>query len=127
MVRKKDCRDTTMVTAETTIQEARHFANKLVENERGKCGGDVDMAIYRASCLTGIEEGTFRSLRYRWRALRFVKAHIYERLRQADAWLEEQSARQQAILQDTAETLERAGHPAAGLARRAADLAGEED
>ena len=116
-----------MVTAETTIEEARRYAHRLVENERGKCGGDVDMAIHRASSLTGIEEGTFRSLRYRWRALSFVKAHIYERLRQADAWLEEQAKRQQAILKDTAETLERAGHPAAGLARRAAEMAREEE
>lgn len=127
MVRKNDCRDTTMVTAETTIEEARHFANKLVENERGKCGGDVDLAIYRASCLTGIEEGTFRSLRYRWRALSFVKTHIYLRLKQADEWLEEQAKRQQTILDETAETLERAGHPAAPLARRAAQMAGEKD
>jgi len=116
-----------MVTAESTIHEARQYANRLVENERGKCGGDVDIAIYRASCLTGIEEGTFRSLRYRWRTLSFVKAHIFERLRQADAWLEEQAKRQQTILNETAETLERAGHPAAGLARRAAEMASEEE
>lgn len=115
-----------MVTAEASISDAHGYAGKIVEHYRGQCGGDVDLAIYRASCLTGLDEGVFRSLRYRWRALKFVKAHVYMQLKQADAWLEERAKREQAILKETAESLERAGHPAARLARAAAEMAGEE-
>lgn len=69
--------------ATTIVGEARTLATFLVEAERGKCGGDVDVALHRAASRWGVEEGALRSLRYRWRDLRDVKASLLERLREA--------------------------------------------
>lgn len=112
--------------ASVTIEEARGLAQRLIEHERGKCGGDVDVAIFRASSLYGVEESSLRSLRYRWRSLKFVKAHVLEKLRQIDGWLEQRARQEREVLQQTAETLERAGHPSARVARLAAEMAREE-
>lgn len=68
---------------ESVISEARTICAFLVEIERGKCGGDVDLAIHRAAQLYGIEESAIRSLRYRWRELQDVKGSVLERLREA--------------------------------------------
>lgn len=127
MVLQKSCRDATKMSAETTIEEARFLAHKLVEFERGHCGGDTELAMFRASTRWGIEESALKSLRYRWRSLKFVKAHILDRLRQVDEVLQTRSQREREILQETAQTLERAGSPAAGLARYAAEMARAED
>lgn len=78
MVRKNDLQDAAKV-----IAEARTIAAFLTETERGKCGGDVDLAIHRVSMFCGIEEGALRSLRYRWRELRDIKASLLERLRES--------------------------------------------
>ena len=126
MERQNSCRETTKMDASVTIEEARCLARKIVEHERGKCGGDVDLALHRAASLYGVEESSLRSLRYRARSLKFVKAHILERLRQIDGWLEERARQEREVLQRTAETLERSGSSAAGLARAAADLVREE-
>jgi hypothetical protein len=125
MEQQKDCRGTTNLTATATIEEARGLARKLVERERAKVGGDVDLAIHRASSLYGVDESALRSLRYRWRALTYVKAHVLERLRHIDEWLEATAERERAIAKDVAETLERRGSPAAGLARSLAQMADE--
>jgi O-acetyl-ADP-ribose deacetylase (regulator of RNase III) len=68
---------------EAVITEARNLSAFLVEVERGKCGGDVDLAIHRAASLYGFEESSLRSLRYRWRELQDVKGSVLERLREA--------------------------------------------
>lgn len=115
-----------MSSADTTIEEAHHLTRKLIEHERGKVGGRVEMALYRASQTWGIEEGQLRTLWHRWRSLKFVKAHVLDRLRQIDAVLEEKARRERQILAETAETLERHKHPAAGIARYAAEMAREE-
>lgn len=125
MVQQKACRETTM-SAEATIEEARFLSRKIIERERGHVGGDVDRAIERASSLYGVDEAALRSLRYRARTLKFVKAHVLERLRQVDQWLEATAEREREITKDVAETLERRGSPAARLARAIADLASEE-
>jgi len=114
------------MSAEATIEEARGLAHKLVEFEKGQCGGDTELAMFRAAARWGVEESTLKSLRYRWRTLKFVKAHVLERLRQVDVVLQTRAQRERAILQETAETLERVGSPAAGLARIAAQMASEE-
>ena len=112
-----------MTSADISIEEAHRLTRKLVEHERGKCGGKIETALFRASQTWGIEESQLRTLWNRWRSLKFVKAHILDRLRQIDAVLEEKAKRERQILAETAETLERCGHPAAGLARRAAEMA----
>ena len=76
MVRKNNFRS-------AVIEEAKILAAFLVEIERGKCGGDVDVAIHRASQRWAIEEGAIRSLRYRWRELHDIRASLLERLREA--------------------------------------------
>ena len=68
--------------AQTVITEARTLANFLIEIERGKIGGDVDVAMHRAAQRWGLEEGALRSLRYRYRELADVKASLLERLRE---------------------------------------------
>lgn len=123
--RKKSAKP--MLSADTTIEEAHHLTRKLIEYERGKVGGRVEAALYRASQTWGIEEGQLRTLWHRWRSLKFVKAHVLDRLRQIDAVLEEKARRERRILAETAETLERVGHPAAGLARYAAEAVSEEE
>lgn len=125
MVRQKVCSESTKMNAQATVEEARSLAHRLIEYERGKCSGDVDQALWRASSMYGVDEGALRSLRYRWRSLKSVKAHVLERLRQADEWLQERARRERQILIETAETLERAGHPSARLARAAANLVRE--
>lgn len=77
MLCKNDFPDATKV-----IAEAKTLAAFLIETERGKCGGDVDLAIHRVAMFGGIEEGALRSLRYRWRELRDVRASLLERLRE---------------------------------------------
>lgn len=128
MVRQNSKRESAnlMTNADMTIDEAHRLARKLIEHERGKCGGKVEQALFRASQTWGIEESQLRTLWNRWRSLKFVKAHILDRLRQIDAVLEAKAKRERQILADTAETLERAGHPAAGVARMAAEAAREE-
>lgn len=126
-MRKKACRETTKMNAEATVEEARFLANRLVEYERGKCAGDVDVALHRASTLYGIEEGALRSLRYRWRSLKFVKAHVFLRLKQVDEWFEERARQERQALRRTAEILEERGSCAAGIARTAAEMVGEEE
>lgn len=126
MVRQKNCREKTKMNAEATIEEARSLARKVVERERGHVGGDVDRAIQRASSLYGVEESALRALRYRWRTLKFVKAHVLERLRHIDQWLEATAEREREITKDVATSLERRQSPAAGLARSIADLAEQE-
>lgn len=69
--------------AEIVITEARTLARFLIEIERGKCGGDVDVAIHRTASRWGLEEGAMRALRYRWRELQDIRASVLERLREA--------------------------------------------
>lgn len=69
--------------AEIVINEARNIARYLVEIERGKVGGDVDLALYRVASTCGIEEGSLRSLRYRPQTLSDIKGSVLERLREA--------------------------------------------
>jgi hypothetical protein len=71
------------MNAETTVNEARQLANLLVEEERGHVGGNVDLAIYRVSTRYGVDDSALRSLRYRWRQLKQVPAHVLEALREA--------------------------------------------
>lgn len=111
------------MSAEATIEEARVLARKIVERERGHVGGDVDRAMQRAASVYGVDESALRALRYRWRTLKFVKAHVLERLRQVDEWLEATAERERQIAKDIADTLERRGSNSAGLARAIADLA----
>jgi hypothetical protein len=127
VVCKKACRETTNMNAAATVEEARSLAHRLIEYERGKCAGDVDVAIHRASSLYGIEESALRSLRYRWRSLKFVKAHIFLRLKQIDEWFDERAKQERQALNRTAEILEQRGSRAAGIARFAAEMAGTEE
>lgn len=95
MVRKNTCS-----TADSVIAEARTLAAFLIEVERGKCGGDVDVAIHRTSERWGIEEGALRSLRYRWRDLQDVRASVLEGLREAYEVIYERQRRQALIEQE---------------------------
>ena len=113
------------MTRGATIAEAQRIARRVIETERGRCGGSLPIAIHRASSLYGVEENELRNLWNR-RARSFVKAHILDRLRQVDAWLEAKAKREREIIRDTAESLERSHHPAAGLARAIAELADAE-
>lgn len=113
------------MNAELTIDEAQRLARRVIETEKGKCGGNVPMAIYRASSMYGVEENSLRVLWER-RARKFVKAHVLLRLREIDEWLEAKASRERQIIKETAEVLEQSGSPAAGLARKIAQMAGEE-
>lgn len=126
MVRPKSVRETTnMSTAEATIEEAQRHVRRLVEFEKGRCGGDTDVALFRATSVWGVEEGSVRSL-WKRKTLTYVKAHIMDRLRQIDDVLEEYANRQRKALEETAQVLEERGSRAAGLARFAAQMAREE-
>lgn len=121
MVRQKSRRNSTNdVNAEATIEEAQRLARRVIETERGKCGGNVPMAIYRAASVYGVDENSLRALWER-RARKFVKAHVFLKLKQIDGWLEAKANREREIIKDVAETLERSNHPAAGLARKIAE------
>jgi hypothetical protein len=115
-----------MSTSEATVEISARRMRKLVEFERGQCGGDLDVAQYRVSAKWGFEPGTVKMLWKRWRELKSVKAHVFERLRHADEWLEARAAREREITKDVADALERRGSPAARLARQIAELASEE-
>lgn len=124
MVRQNRCWNSTNdMSAAATIEEAQRLARRVIEAEKGKCGGHVPTAIAHASSLYGVEATSLQALWER-RARKFVKAHVLDRLREIDCWLEERARREREILAETAETLERRGSPAAWVARRAADLAG---
>lgn len=101
-------RKNTCSYADTVIAEARTLSAYLVEIERGKCGGDVDLAIHRASMLWGIEEGAIKSLRYRWRELHDVKASLLERLREAYETVYERQCRQAEIEREIEATISKA-------------------
>lgn len=85
------CRDSTNqvpeMTAAGAIVEAQGIARKIVEHERGACGGSTELAIYRASSLYGVDETSIRALWHR-RARKFVASHVMDALRQADKYLE---------------------------------------
>lgn len=107
-------RKNTCTHANKVIAEARTLSAFLVEIERGKCGGDVDLAIHRTAMLWGIEEGAIKSLRYRWRELHDVKASLLERLREAYETIYERQRRMAEIERDIAgalsgETISRGG------------------
>ena len=113
------------MNAELTMVEAQRLARRVVETERGKCGGNVSLAIYRASSMYGVEENSLRVLWER-RARKFVKAHVLLRLREIDEWLQAKADRERTLIRETAEVLEKSGSPAAGLARSIAEMVGEE-
>lgn len=122
------CRDSTNqvpeMTAAGAIVEAQGTARKIVEHERGACGGSTELAIYRASSLYGVDETSIRALWHR-RARKFAASHVMDALRQADKYLEARAARERAIIADVADTLERCGSPAARIARKIAEIADE--
>ena len=68
------------MSAEATVEEARKLAGLLIENERGRVG-NVDLAIHRVSARIMVDEGALKSLRYRWRSLKSIPAHVLENLR----------------------------------------------
>lgn len=114
-----------MLTADATVEEAQLKLRRLVEFEKGRCGGHVPTALQRVSENWGIDPGPVNSLWNR-RLIKSVKGHILDRLRQADAILKEYANHHRRALEETAATLERHHHPAARLARLAADAAREE-
>lgn len=127
MVRKKSVRETQeMMTAQVTVEEAARKVRRIVEYEKGRCGGNVERALERATALWGIEPGAVHSLWKRWRSLKSIKAHVMDRIRQVDAVIEAAAERQRTILEETAQILEERKSPAAGLARHAAEMAREE-
>lgn len=66
-----------------TIEEAVRISRFLVEREREECRGSVDRAMHRASERWSIEYTAFHALRYRWRELSGVYAHVLDALREA--------------------------------------------
>ena len=127
MVRKKSVRETAnMSTADATVEEAARKVRRIVEYEKGRCGGNVERALERTTALWGIEPGAVHSLWKRWRSLRSIKAHVMDRIREVDAVIEAAAERQRTILEETAQILEERKSPAAGLARYAAEMAREE-
>ncbi len=127
MVRQKVKRETVkMSTADATVEIAARKMRRIVEYEKGRCGGNVERALDRTTALWGIEPGTVRSLWKRWRSLKSIKAHVWIRIEQVDAVIEAAASRQRTILEETAQILEERGSPVAGLARAAAEAAREE-
>jgi hypothetical protein len=116
-----------MSTASSTVEEAARLTKKIVQHERGKCGGGLDLAFYRVSAKWGVDEGPLRMLWKRAGELKAVKGHILDRLRQIDEVLNTAAERERTILAETAQLLEERGSSAAWLARKAADLAGEKE
>jgi hypothetical protein len=90
------------VTSRAVVSEAADLCRFLLEVERGKVGGSVELAIYHASQRYGIETGTLKSLRYRWRDLTDVSGTTLERLRQAFEYVHER-ARRVALLEQELE------------------------
>lgn len=88
-MRKNSCE-----LSQNVVAEARNISGFLVEIERGKCGGDVDVAIHRVAAIYGVDEESVRSLRYRWRDMQDVKASLLERLREAYESVYEHQRRQ---------------------------------
>jgi ERCC4-type nuclease len=128
VVRKKSVREThEMMTAQVTVEDAARKLRRIVEYEKGRCGGNVERALERTTALWGIEPGAVHSLWKRWRSLRSIKAHVWIRIEQVNAVIEAAAERQRSILEETAKVLEERQDPAAGLARKVADLARAEE
>jgi hypothetical protein len=128
LVRKKSVHETQeMMTAQVTVEDAARKLRRIVEYEKGRCGGNVERALERTTALWGIEPGAVHSLWKRWRSLRSIKAHVWIRIEQVNAVIEAAAERQRAILEETAQILEERKDPAAGLARKAADLVRAEE
>lgn len=126
MVRKKSLRETQeMMTADAFVDDAARNLRRLVEYEKGKCGGDVDRALGYATSKWGVDPGAVNSLWKRPHTLTSVKAHIWWGLKQINAYLDELATRQQIAVEETARVLEERKDPAAGIARKIADLVRE--
>ena len=110
------------MSAASTIEEAQSLAHRIVEHERGKAGGHVDTAIIRAVAIWGLEESHLRTL-WKRRAITSVKAHVLDRLRQVETVINTAAEREADSLEQTACLLELHRHPAAGVARMAAQAA----
>lgn len=128
MVRQNACRNSTNLvpdmTAIAAIDEAQGLARRIVEHERGACGGSTELAIHRASSLYGVDSSQLKTLWHR-RARKLVASHVMDALRRADEYLAARAARERRVIEETAVTLERLGHPAAGLARKIHQMADE--
>lgn len=79
------------------MAEARDLARLLVEIECARCGGDVELAIHHCATRYGLDEGSLRSLRYRWRDLADVRGSVLERLRMAYEHVYERQRRETQI------------------------------
>jgi hypothetical protein len=125
MVKQTSCREATKVSGVATVDVARRIARRVVERQKGLCGGKLDTAFFQCSALLGITEGTLRMLYQPSRILKSVTAEIYLRLVQFDEALKEIAAAERAAATSVADDLERRGHPAARMARLLASMADE--
>lgn len=115
----------TEVSAEYTVEEARRIAKRVVERQKARSGG-VEMALWDCARMFGIEEGSLRTL-WEKRHIKSVKGHVLDRLREIDAWLNELENRERENIKAVAIKMEEAGHPAARLARAAAEFVASEE
>lgn len=116
-------RDVAPVNAATTIDEAQAIVRRIIRYESGQRGRGVDDAIAHASRVYDINQSKLVAL-WKRRSRKFIEAHVYLQLKKVEAWLEERAATERRIMAETAEILEQRGSHCAGLARKAAELAG---
>ena len=107
--------------SDATVSDARLWASHLVENEHRGPGDTVEGAMYRASQRTGIDFGTFWSLRYR--PPKDILTGVYSRLRAA---YENETERQRARLEHELTIAKAAGVNPVVVAQIETALGGQE-
>ncbi len=114
------------MNADADIAEAQQIARRLVEYERGRGGYKISSALFSASVLWGIDQGTLKTLWER-RRITFVKSHILGRLKAINAELEKRTRPISHDIKRTAEVLEERGSPLSWAAHLAAEMARYEE
>lgn len=109
------------MTASDIVSEAQRIASRAVREEN-KQHGKIERALEKVAEFTGLPLGALRTL-WRRRSVKSVDGGVFETLKRLDEWLDVRAECELAILEETARRLEEAGHPCAGIARSAADLA----
>lgn len=115
------------MTQDVTVDAAAKMTRRIVLYQAGKCGGRIERALEQISQLCGVEYGSLKMLWSRPHELKSVNGRILDTLRHFDEYIRTLADRERTIIEETALDLEKRGSPAARIARKALEMAGERE
>lgn len=119
-------KETTVSTAEASVEEAQRLVRKLVKFEKSRSGVDTETALENATTLWKVEASVVKAA-WKRRFRKSIKSHVMDRLREVDEYIDALAQRQREAIYQTAEDLEKSRSRAARIARVAADMVGTKE